>query len=85
MTTRLRVAGAVAGAIGLVLAVGALWISGRFERDMKLAMARVSQGSMLAFTRCGVIEYQEAGSALPYWWSTEAAVDTIRARRSRLR
>ncbi|MDM0108507.1 alpha/beta hydrolase [Variovorax sp. J22R24] len=65
MTARLRVAAAVAGAIGLVLAAGALCISGRFERDLKLAVARVSQGSTLVSTRCGVIEYQEAGSGIP--------------------
>jgi 2-hydroxy-6-oxonona-2,4-dienedioate hydrolase len=32
---------------------------------MKLAAARVAQGSTLVDTRCGVIEYQEAGSGLP--------------------
>ncbi|MDM0049987.1 alpha/beta fold hydrolase [Variovorax sp. J22R115] len=32
---------------------------------MKLAMARVAQGSTLLSTRCGVIVYQEAGSGIP--------------------
>lgn len=64
MTTRLRVAGAVAGAISLVLGAGASWIGERFDRDMTLAVASVAQGSRLAATRRGVIEYQERGSGL---------------------
>ena len=37
----------------------------RFDNDMKLARARAAQGSVLIATRCGLIEYQEAGAGVP--------------------
>ena len=65
MTPRLAVAGAVAGVIGLILGIAALFIWWRFDRDIKLASARVAHGSALIATRCGPIEYQEAGTGVP--------------------
>ena len=56
------------GAVGLAcvaLALVALWIAWRFSSDMDQARARVSRGSMLVDTRCGPIEYQEAGTGVP--------------------
>ena len=65
MISRLAVAGAVAGVIGLILGIAALSIWWRFDRDIKLASARVAHGSALIATRCGPVEYQEAGTGVP--------------------
>jgi 2-hydroxy-6-oxonona-2,4-dienedioate hydrolase len=65
VTRRLAVAGAVAGVIGLILGIAALFVWWRFDRDIKLASARVAHGSALIATRCGPIEYQEAGTGVP--------------------
>jgi 2-hydroxy-6-oxonona-2,4-dienedioate hydrolase len=65
VTRRLAVAGAVAGVIGLILGITALFIWWCFDRDIKLASARVAHGSALIATPCGPIEYQEAGTGVP--------------------
>jgi 2-hydroxy-6-oxonona-2,4-dienedioate hydrolase len=53
-------------AAGLILfGAGAAWTAWRFSKDMQLARAHAAQGSVLLPTRCGPIEYQEAGSGLP--------------------
>ena len=65
MIPRRAVAGTVAGMIGLILGIAALLIWSRFDRDIKLANARVAHGSVLIATRCGPIEYQEAGAGVP--------------------
>jgi 2-hydroxy-6-oxonona-2,4-dienedioate hydrolase len=53
----------------LVLApvlVGAAFLIGwRFSSDMQRARAHAAQGSVLLQTRCGPIEYQEAGTGVP--------------------
>ena len=49
--------------LGLVVAV--VLIGWRFSRDMALATARAAQGGVLLPTRCGPIEYQEAGAGVP--------------------
>jgi 2-hydroxy-6-oxonona-2,4-dienedioate hydrolase len=59
---RLAVAGKAAG---VIIGVAILLIWWRFDSDIKLASARVAQGSMLIATRCGPIEYQEAGTGVP--------------------
>jgi 2-hydroxy-6-oxonona-2,4-dienedioate hydrolase len=64
VTPRFAVA-RVVGVIGLILAIAALFIWWRFDRDIKLASARVAHGSALIATRCGPIEYQEAGTGVP--------------------
>ena len=56
---------AVAGAAGLILRITALFVWWRFNNDIKQARARVAHGSLLAATRCGPIEYQEAGTGVP--------------------
>jgi 2-hydroxy-6-oxonona-2,4-dienedioate hydrolase len=53
----------------LVLAlalVGAVFLTGWFfSSDMQRARAHAAQGSVLLQTRCGPIEYQEAGAGVP--------------------
>lgn len=43
----------------------ALWIAWRFDGDIKIASAKAVLGSVLIATRCGPIEYQQAGSGAP--------------------
>ena len=62
MRSRLARASLIAGAI---TASAALWICWQFDRDITQANARVARGSVLIATRCGPIEYQEAGSGVP--------------------
>ena len=49
--------------LGLVAAGMFLW--SRFDADIRAARARVAHGSVLIATRCGPIEYQEAGTGVP--------------------
>jgi pimeloyl-ACP methyl ester carboxylesterase len=51
---------AVLGLVGVVVLIG--W---RFNRDLALATARAAQGGVLLPTRCGPIEYQDAGTGVP--------------------
>jgi 2-hydroxy-6-oxonona-2,4-dienedioate hydrolase len=37
----------------------------RFDQDIQAAKIRIMQGSVMVQTRCGVIEYQEAGTGVP--------------------
>ena len=60
--TRARIRVAI---VGLVLAVFAFWVWTRFQSDIAVATARAAQGSIVVQTRCGPIEYQEAGSGIP--------------------
>jgi 2-hydroxy-6-oxonona-2,4-dienedioate hydrolase len=48
------------GLMSVALATG--W---RFHRDMAQARGRAAEGSVLLQTRCGPIEYQEAGTGVP--------------------
>jgi 2-hydroxy-6-oxonona-2,4-dienedioate hydrolase len=50
---------------GLSIIVAALIVCWRFQSDIATAHNRVSQGSVLVETACGLIEYQEAGSGTP--------------------
>lgn len=50
---------------GTVLAVMALAIWWQYRTDLADVKARVAQGSTLVETRCGPIEYQQAGSGVP--------------------
>jgi 2-hydroxy-6-oxonona-2,4-dienedioate hydrolase len=47
------------------LGVAAAAIHTRFTRDLALAVDRTAQGSVVIATRCGPIEYQEAGQGVP--------------------
>jgi pimeloyl-ACP methyl ester carboxylesterase len=49
----------------LVLVGAAVLIGWRFNRDMALARERAARGGVLLPTRCGPIEYQEAGAGVP--------------------
>ncbi|CAN5124742.1 alpha/beta hydrolase [soil metagenome] len=48
-----------------LLLTTALSIWWRFDNDMRKARDRVARGSVLIETRCGPIEYEEAGAGLP--------------------
>ena len=56
---------ATLGALAVILLTAALWVWQRFQHDIAAARARAAHGSVLAATRCGPIEYQEAGSGVP--------------------
>jgi 2-hydroxy-6-oxonona-2,4-dienedioate hydrolase len=56
---------AVVGWTGLVLGITALWIGWRFDTDIEHARNRIAHGSAVIATRCGPIEYQEAGTGVP--------------------
>ena len=49
----------------LALTSAALLIGWRFDSDIQRARAHAAQGSVLLPTRCGAIEYQEAGAGVP--------------------
>ena len=51
--------------VSTALLGAAVLIGWRFSSDMQQAHARAAQGSMLVHTRCGLIEYQEAGAGPP--------------------
>ena len=51
--------------LALALLSAALLIGWRFGSDMQRARAHAAQGSVLLQTRCGPIEYQEAGAGIP--------------------
>lgn len=54
---------AASAVIGMALA--AVWVAWRFDSDIKTAYARSAQGSAMVTTRCGPIEFQEAGTGVP--------------------
>jgi pimeloyl-ACP methyl ester carboxylesterase len=54
----------VVAALALV-AVAASWTAWRFDRDVNVARTRAALGGVLMQTRCGPIEYQEAGAGVP--------------------
>ena len=56
---------AVSAVLAMILLVAVFLIWWRFSHDMQLATAHAAQDSVLVDTRCGPIEYQEAGSGLP--------------------
>ena len=49
----------------IAVVVTAVWIAWRFDSDIKAASAKAARGSVLIDTRCGPIEYQEAGTGTP--------------------
>ncbi len=49
----------------IIVIVAGLWTALRFESDIKAASAKAVEGSKLIATRCGPIEYQEAGIGAP--------------------
>ena len=53
-------------AAGLILiALVTTWVAWRFERDINAARIRAALGGVLLDTRCGPVEYQEAGAGIP--------------------
>jgi 2-hydroxy-6-oxonona-2,4-dienedioate hydrolase len=55
----------VIGSVGLLFFVTILIIWWRFQLDIEAARNRVTLGSLVIKTRCGPIEYQEAGAGVP--------------------
>jgi 2-hydroxy-6-oxonona-2,4-dienedioate hydrolase len=53
------------GWVVLGLAACSILIWWRFHTDINAARRRVSHGSVLIDTSCGLIEYQEAGAGVP--------------------
>jgi 2-hydroxy-6-oxonona-2,4-dienedioate hydrolase len=51
--------------VATVAGVATLVVHARFEHDLAVAAARAAQGSVVVATRCGPIEYQEAGQGMP--------------------
>jgi hypothetical protein len=49
----------------LAIAVAVVWIGWRFRADVSQARARAIQGAAMVSTRCGPIEYEEAGQGVP--------------------
>jgi pimeloyl-ACP methyl ester carboxylesterase len=49
----------------LVLVAGGVYIGHRFRVDLRAAQARAAQGAKIVQTRCGPMEYQEAGEGTP--------------------
>ena len=64
-TRRQRLLGTGATVAIVVLSGLALSVWSRFRADLADANIRVSQGSTVIQTRCGPIEYQEAGNGIP--------------------
>jgi 2-hydroxy-6-oxonona-2,4-dienedioate hydrolase len=65
VTARGRAARWAAAALAAVVVAAAAWIAWCFERDIAAARSRATQGSVLVDTRCGPIEYQDAGAGVP--------------------
>jgi 2-hydroxy-6-oxonona-2,4-dienedioate hydrolase len=49
----------------ILLVLAASWTAWCLDRDLTTARAHAAQGSVLLQTRCGPIEYQEAGVGVP--------------------
>ena len=49
----------------LLLAAASAAVYARFQSDLREARARASAGAQIAQTRCGPIEYQQAGQGVP--------------------
>ena len=55
---------AAVGAFAVIFLAAALLVGWRFDTDLAAARARAAQGSVVIATRCGPIEYQEAGAGV---------------------
>ena len=54
-----------AAVAAICLSVAAAWTACHFDHDIKAASAQAALGGVLIDTRCGPIEYQEAGTGAP--------------------
>ena len=54
-----------AAATAIFIFVATAWTAWRFDADIKAASAAAALGSVVIGTRCGPIEYQEAGTGTP--------------------
>jgi 2-hydroxy-6-oxonona-2,4-dienedioate hydrolase len=55
----------ILGVIGLAISLCGLVVWWQFNSDVAVAKARAERGSLVLSTRCGTIEYQEAGTGVP--------------------
>lgn len=55
----------VLGIAALTIAIASVLIWWRFDADIAAAHARAAQGGVMIATKCGAIEYQEAGQGVP--------------------
>ncbi len=55
----------LSGVVTAVVVTTAIWIGWRFDSDIKAARIRAVQASVVVATRCGPIEYQQAGTGVP--------------------
>lgn len=53
------------GVIAAAVVIAAFCTGWRFDSDIKAARTRAAQGSVVVATRCGSIEYQQAGTGTP--------------------
>ncbi len=56
---------AALGIVAIIAGTATHAIRARFEHDLAVASARAAQGSVVVATRCGPIEYQDAGQGMP--------------------
>ena len=61
----MRLRPAIVLVIAFVIFISVSFTWWHFYRDLKAAAARAVHGSVMVRTRCGLIEYQEAGTGLP--------------------
>jgi pimeloyl-ACP methyl ester carboxylesterase len=52
-------------AVALLVAAACMWVWWRFDTDLALAHARAARGGVVVQTRCGPIEYEQAGKGVP--------------------
>jgi 2-hydroxy-6-oxonona-2,4-dienedioate hydrolase len=62
---QMRRAGLVLSALLVVIVLAGAAIWWRFNNDITAARARAAKGGVIVATRCGPIEYQEAGQGIP--------------------
>lgn len=64
-STKRKISLALLAAVPASLAVAGAMVYRRYRRDLKAARARVSSGSKLVNTTCGMIEYADVGTGAP--------------------
>ena len=52
-------------AVTVIVVVGSVLVYRRYGDDMRAAEARIAEGSKIADTACGAIEYGERGTGIP--------------------
>jgi pimeloyl-ACP methyl ester carboxylesterase len=55
----------ILGVIAFLVAAAGLWVWWRFDSDVAAAHSRAARGGVIVQTRCGPIEYEQAGQGVP--------------------